>query len=92
MGVVALRLIDKDEILKRKADVYDKNGHLLLAVPTGEIWAAKTVDAVPVVRCKDCDNWYGGDCGDAEQWHSCSLDALLRQGNWFCAGGRRRSE
>lgn len=43
-----MRLIDKDEILKRKADVYDNNGHLLLAVTTGEIWAAKTVDAVPL--------------------------------------------
>lgn len=43
-----MRLIDKDEILKRKADVYDKNGHLLYTVPTGEIWAAKTVDAIPI--------------------------------------------
>lgn len=51
-----MRLIDKDEILKRKADVYDKNGHLLLAVPTGEIWAAKTVDAVPLDKL--CE-WLG---------------------------------
>lgn len=43
-----MRLIDKDEILKRRAAVSDKNGHLLFAVPTCEIWAAKTVDAVPL--------------------------------------------
>lgn len=81
-----MRLIDADALLA----AYDSQHHGEPGKARKLIENAPTVDAVPVVRCKDCDNWYGGDCGDDDKWHSCSLDALLRQGNWFCAGGRRR--
>ena len=37
-----------------------------------------------LVMCKHCKHWCGPDDGKT---HSCDLDALLRPGNWFCAGG-----
>lgn len=92
-----MRLIDADEAIPTleglTEQVQTEGATLVKALVFAALKSRSvipTVDAVPVVRCKDCDNWYGGDCGDDEQWHSCSLDALLRQGNWFCAGGRRR--
>lgn len=37
------RLIDADELLKRKGDAYDSGGHLLYAVGTGSIMTAPTI-------------------------------------------------
>ena len=42
--------IKKDELLKFKADVYDEDGHLLYAVPTGCIVAMPPADVAPVRR------------------------------------------
>lgn len=38
-------LIDRDELLKRKGNCYDSDGHLLYAVGTGSILQMKTVIA-----------------------------------------------
>ena len=40
--------IKKDELLKHKADVYDEDGHVLYAVPTGCIVAMPPADVVLV--------------------------------------------
>ena len=48
-----------------------------------------TVDAVEVCRCRDCEHWYGPDDGKV---HSCSIDALLRPGDFFCRDGKRRED
>lgn len=40
--------IKKDELLKFKADVYDEDGHVLYAVPTGYIVAIPAADVAPV--------------------------------------------
>ena len=44
---------------------------------------APTVDAVPVVRCKDC-KWYG--------YYSCEMGGIswMRDGNGFCDRGVRK--
>lgn len=52
---------------------------------------APTVDAVPVVRCKDCKHWSDADdyksgareCGHAEGW-------LLTMPDGFCCYGERK--
>ena len=55
--------IKKDELLKFKADVYDEDGHVLYAVPTGYIVAMPPADVAQVRhgrwRCH-------GDCGVTE--------------------------
>lgn len=46
---------------------------------------APTVDAVPVVRCKDCR------FGIAHKYGIyCPLLAYTRPGDWFCANGERK--
>ncbi len=59
----------------------------------GSRTATPTIDAVPVVRCKDCK--YGQYCTDGEttyqcfKWNSNEFGALHEQ-DWFCADGERR--
>lgn len=40
--------IERDKLLKFKADVYDEDGHVLYAVPTGYIVAMPAADVAPV--------------------------------------------
>lgn len=56
-----------------------------------------TVDAEPVVRCKDCrfsHMTYGGDCKSCDKW----VDdddfhlTLYLDGNFYCAWGERRED
>ncbi len=48
---------------------------------------APTVDAVPVVRCKDCVMYSSRYSG----WH-CYLDGRQTQENDFCSWGERRED
>lgn len=53
------------------------------------ICEAPTVDAVPVVRCKDCKHW------DEESTFCCytaGCYGLETQPNWFCADGERMTD
>ena len=78
-----MRLIDADA-LKTKAircetfKLYDAPV-FLKAVGTKEIDKAPTVDAVPVVRCKDCKYFKTRLC-ENEDNHD----------DWFCADGERK--
>ena len=80
-----MRLIDADA-LKTKAikcetfKLYDAPV-FLKAVGTKEIDKAPTIDAVPVVRCKDCKYFKTRLC-ENENNHD----------DWFCADGERKGE
>ena len=53
---------------------------------------APTIDAVPVVRCKDCKYahmTYGGECKYCDMWEE-DGEALYLDGDFFCAYGERR--
>ena len=47
---VMAEYIERDELLKFKVDVYDEDGHVLYAVPTGYIVAMPHDDVAPVVH------------------------------------------
>lgn len=55
------RLIDADKLLEKTQLLFDEDGDYVDAVPEEYIEEAPVVDAVPVVRCKDCKywEWYG---------------------------------
>lgn len=91
-----MRLIDADELLEMYSyendcglspDEWDQ-----LRVPVGvlrqNIADIRTVDAVPVVRCKDCIHWFD----NGTDYCSCEVDALLREANHFCSYGERRAD
>lgn len=53
-------------------------------------YIAPTVDAVPVVRCKDCRNSYEGIDGWICSFGPC-VDCVV-PGDFFCSFGERRTE
>jgi len=66
-----MRLIDADALLKRECEA-DKMAAMLV-VGKGYILDAPTVDAVSVVRCKDCCHYY--KYGDWDRSRSESYEA-----------------
>lgn len=85
-----MRLIDADVLSDGLYDGEVNNGgDLLMALFQMVIDETPTVDAVPVVRCKDCVYWnpykshhYKG--------HFCDVVTLFVQENEYCAWGKRK--
>lgn len=89
-----MRLVDVDEAIRRiEKKVYEVYGYPKTEYSEGYVNACKaavkmlkslsTVDAVEVVRCKDC-KWYG--------YYSCEMGGnnWMRDGNGFCDRGERK--
>lgn len=49
-----------------------------------------TIDAVPVVRCKDCRHWYGETENDAIADCGGLMTATRTTPDFFCAYGERK--
>ena len=85
-----MRLIDADAVKFNFQYGRDDNGILLVPYRDAKklIEAAKTVDAVPVVRCKDCKHSYedlDGLCCS----YGPSVDCVVSDFH-FCANGERK--
>lgn len=85
-----MRLIDADA-LPRLTQIYEFNGKQMEIeiVNAKSIDTAPTVDAVPVVRCKDCKCWLEWENGTG----SCSrfaLDWHFTDADDFCSFGERK--
>ena len=86
-----MRPIDADALLL-KAKPYEDikgDGERVMAVTDDEIMTAPTIDAVPVVRCKDCQ-WK-----EQEQPGMVYCPATVGgwvDEDWFCKGGERSEE
>lgn len=79
-----MRLIDTDKLCARLS----RNATPYFTVP--DIENAPTVDAVPVVRCKDCEYSY-----DEISYLCCSHGVCVDcevPPNFYCAYGKRRAE
>lgn len=96
-----MRLIDADAVKFNFKYGYDDNGILLVPYRDAKklIEAAKTVDAVPVTRCKDCASTRKKD--DYESVYLCDevLICTNCEGGWqpvwpthFCSYGCPREE
>lgn len=77
-----MRLIDADEI--RWADHYDSDGNLSKYKVAYSDEMPPTVDAVPVIRCKDCKYWLGNN-------HWCCFD-MNTVADDYCSKGTRRTK
>ena len=79
---MAMRLIDADELLSivRHMTVVDKSvmHRILIQMPP--------VDAVPVVRCKDCIRYRP----DGNVWGRCTVAANPMRKKDFCSYGVRK--
>ena len=86
-------LIDADALLrhKRKMSGADFGGEFWdEAVLVSDIKNAPTIDAVPVVRCKDCIHSYDDLCGLC---CTCGLyvDCVV-QPEFYCADGKKKGK
>ncbi len=90
------RLIDADALRKKISDVYEnKNIYQMID-------EVSTVDAVSVVRCKDCKWWDKldgtsyGYCQACKHWYMSDHWEIsiyrTYEGDWFCADGERRED
>lgn len=76
------RMIDADALQEEFKKSHD--GKRLMLIDT-----APTVDAVPVVRCKDCKHCFVD--GDNVRFNVCELNHnRVQAGDWFCADGERK--
>lgn len=78
-----MRLIDADEI--RWADHYDSDGNLSKYKVAYSDEMPPTVEAVPVIRCKDCKWYYGDYCGGFG-------DGAFTSEDGFCHNAERKEE
>lgn len=78
-----MRLIDADVASRwmEQNEAY-MDAEILRAIPT--------VDAVPVVRCKDCKYAYIDSYSAASRHVICSASANVTQQDDFCSYGERR--
>ena len=56
-----------------------------------DLMAQPTVDAVPVVRCKDC-KWGKEVCGNIECWTDMNLPPEYHGYYWYCPNGERKDD
>ena len=95
-----MRLIDADELCRHLSDwqfgsmtdgKHDAEYEVINKVIDG-IEKEPTVDAVSVVRCKDCKHYREADPGHPDcDWCNRMICGTIRKG-FFCADGERRSE
>ena len=94
-----MRLIDADRLSEA---IYDN----VLAPYEEAVWAkedclaeieaAQTVDAVPVVRCRECQHWKptgskaGNSFSDMEYIGGCEFTKYCRRESDFCSYGKRK--
>lgn len=95
-----MRLIDLDALLKFpiRIDHYDKangNEHFIFGIETVIEYAENlpAVDAMPVVRCKDCKHWmYEYDDVGLCVADVPDIDGVERTAFNFCSIGERKTE
>ena len=84
-----MRLIDADALKLEIACLYGSNPKYL-----NWLNHAPTVDAVPVIRCKDC-KWYKTNYSwDGKEYRICAIEAYepVRKADDFCSRAERKEE
>ena len=86
-----MRLIDADKLLQEIEFDYDLDYGETLINPrdfADAVCDSPTVDAVPVVRCRDCEYIYT----DAYGYLICVKSGLSSDENDYCSRGQRRDQ
>lgn len=90
-----MRLIDADELKHRMETVEMFGLKGLMKVARGMVIVSPTVDAVEVVRCKDCRYWDAFPTASSTPYtHECSCRYPHRgtSGDDFCSWGERSED
>ena len=95
------RLIDAKagkKVFSAIAQPAEYKGVIHMVVPISEIDKLPTVDAVPVVRCRECMHWKptgskaGNSFSDMEYIGGCEFTNYCRRESDFCSYGERRED
>lgn len=88
-----MRLIDADEIMKRLRawNTDDPMDQALYRFALSRILEARTVEAVPVVRCKDCKHYYADPWGYGNCVFEGGVSRRTKDSD-FCSWGERRED
>lgn len=85
-----MRLIDADEFESYLIGRYGGNDTAEDIIE--DLHKQPTVDAVEVVRCKDCKHYHKSDAGHPDcEWCKRLICGTIKP-DFFCADGERRSE
>lgn len=89
-----MRLIDADALMEKEHS-WLRDGDVLWCIPPSHIDLATTIDAVPVVRCRDCKwfNHYTMECesDDVATDHEGGASFSINFGpDDFCSYGQRK--
>lgn len=74
--------ISREAVLAQKGDCYDKDGHLLYAVGTGNVLRIPAADVVEVVRCRECIYYHNCTC---DRW----ADGTFMEPTDYCSRAAR---
>ena len=86
-----MRLIDADEIHYDKLlKTGNKEHPLEWAISHSQIDNMPTIDAAPVVRCKDCKHLFTDFVMDGKEYKRCELQMAGFHDDWYCADGERK--
>ena len=92
-----MRLIDADEIENKAVPMDSYDGFWSgTAVKLSVIRKSPTIDAVPVVRCRECQHWKptgskaGNSFSDMEYIGGCEFTKYCRRESDFCSYGERK--
>ena len=86
----AMRLINADA-LTHTIGIRLYTGETMEFVSKEDIDAQPTIDAVPVVRCKEC-RWGREACGNIECNVDLNIPSEYHGYEWFCPNGERKKE
>lgn len=80
-----MKLIDADSLLHGKQDHEMISSHL--------VWNAPSIDAVKVIRCKDCINWQTNwKSSTLFDGHYCAMVDSVTRKYFYCAYAERKNE
>ena len=91
-----MRLIDADLVLEniKPYELSDEDwcvtGGTAIRLIHNAIDGAPTIDAVPVVRCKDCKHWLNDFYGCTEFVGCCAYANYMIGANGYCIYGERK--
>ena len=85
-----MRIIDAKNLEKQVKEAFEKTNPVLMGCLLRWIRYQPTIDAVPVVRCRECK--FGDWDSEPDDAMVCvrTKDGFWRSGNDFCSRGKRK--
>ena len=88
LGGMTMRLIDADALIRELEEwLWSRTDYRTLSRVINE---APTIEAEPVVHCKECRHWGTGYCAETDAVKVCEYAKYMVGGNGYCVYGERR--